>query len=126
MSKKIKEDEQINTNIERDKKIKANISKYKKIFKNIDNDKKVFIEKLYVEAAFMEVTLSDLQEQIKKAGAVFVAKNGNGFDITQEHPAQGSYNRMIKNYNTIMKTLIEYIPEEQDTDELLQFLNKGK
>lgn len=103
------------------------MSKYKKIFRTVDKDKKVFIEKLYTEAAFMEATLSELQEQIKTNGAVFTAKNGNGFEITQEHPAQKSYNAMIRNYNGIMKTLIEYVPEEDSSDELMQFLQgEGK
>lgn len=51
------------TDLERDKLLKKNINKYKRIFKNIDEDKKTFIEKLYVEAAFMEQTLLNFKKE---------------------------------------------------------------
>lgn len=109
------------TDLDRDKLLRRNINKYKRIFKNIDQDKKTFIEKLFTEAAFMEQTLSELQEQIKTEGAVKTFTNGNGFDVTQEHPATKSYNTMIRNYNGIMKTLIEYIPEDAEEDEFTRW-----
>lgn len=112
------------TDLERDKLLKKNINKYKRIFKNIDEDKKTFIEKLYVEAAFMEQTLFELQERIKEEGAVKTFTNGNGFEVVQEHPASKTYNTMIRNYNGIIKTLIEHIPEDAEEDEFTKWLDK--
>ena len=109
------------TDIERQKQLKRNLSKYRRIFKNINQDTKTFVEKLYTEAAFMEQTLSELQEKIKSEGAVIVTTNGNGFEVTQEHPATKSYNTMIRNYNGIIKTLIEHIPEDADEDEFTRW-----
>lgn len=112
--------------MEKDKLTKSLLGKYRKIFKNIDKDKKIFIEKLFTEAVFMEITLMELQEKIKEEGAVTTAKNGNGFEVTQEHPATKSYNTMIRNYNGIMKTLLENVPEDTKDDELMLFIGKGK
>ncbi len=109
--------------MDREKAIKKILSKYRKIFKEIHSDERVFIEKLYTEAAFMEQTLIELQAQVKKEGAVVPLVNGNGFEVLTEHPAQKSYNTMIRNYNGVIKTLIEYIPKESG-DELSEWLKK--
>lgn len=108
---------------EREKEIKKDISKYKKIFKDLDGDKKIFAEKLYTQLAFMDATLKELKEQIETEGAVITGVNGNGFEVTSEHPAQKSYNAIIKNYNTVMKSLIDLLPEKQrEDDELMSFI----
>lgn len=50
--------------------------------------------------------------------------NGNGFEVVQEHPASKTYNTMIRNYNGIIKTLIEHIPEDAEEDEFTKWLDK--
>lgn len=99
--------------------------RYKKIFKNIDEDKKPFAQKWYCEAAFMKITLQDLQEKINTDGAVIESFNGNGILIKTEHPAQKSYNTMIRNYNATVKHLIDLLPSETaKSDELTEFIGK--
>ena len=66
----------------------------------------------------MEVTLEELHARVNKEGAIIETINGNGFDVLLENPAQKSYNTMIRNYNTIMKTLAEIIPSAVTDDEL--------
>lgn len=110
---------------DKDKLIKRDLSKYKKIFTGADENKKLFAEKLYTQAAFMNATLCELAETIKKEGAVITAVNGNGFETTSEHPAQKSYNAMIKNYNAAIKSLIDLLPDGRaGADELMEFLRK--
>lgn len=114
-------------NISKDDAIKKEIAKYKKIFNKIEEDRKPFAERLYNQAAFMNVTLSELQENIKTEGAVIKTINGNGFETTTEHPAQKSYNTMIKNYNATIKALIDLLPPaEKESDELLDFISDNK
>ena len=106
---------------EKEKEIKKEISKYKDIFKDIPEDKKPFAEKLYNQAAFMLITLNELQKKINDEGAVIEAINGNGFKTINEHPAQKS---MIKNYNSTIKALIDLLPKsEKEGDELIDFLS---
>lgn len=113
--------------LEKDELIKQKIKKYKTIFRHVEKDKKTFVEKLYKQAAFMEVTLDDLQQTINEEGPVIESTNGNGFEVTQEHPAQKSYNIMIRNYNNIIKTLVDMLPEDKgEKDDLTEFLLSGK
>lgn len=108
----------------KDKIIKFELKKYKEIFANIEEDKKPFAEKLYIQAAFMSATLQELQKIINTEGAVISSTNGNGFETIGEHPAQKSYNTMIRNYNGTIKHLLDLLPDGQkDNDELLEFIS---
>ncbi len=110
--------------MDKDKEIKKEISKFKKIFANIAEDKKPFAERLYKQAAFMSVTLQELQEKIKDEGSIIKGKNGNGFIVCSENPAQKSYNIMIKNYNATIKALVEMLPKDnKESDELMDFIS---
>lgn len=113
---------------EKEKLIKKELNKYKNIFKSIDEDKKPFAQKWYEQAAFMSITLNELQDKIKTEGAVIETTNGNGFITYSEHPAQKSYNVMIRNYNATIKHLIDLLPDSEkgNQDELLEFLGRGK
>lgn len=110
--------------MDKDKAIKQEINKYKKIFAKIDEEKQPFAERLYKQAAFMEVTLQELQDRVKENGAIVEGMNGNGFVVCSENPAQKSYNIMIKNYNATIKALVDMLPkEEKESDELLNFIS---
>lgn len=126
MNKKSKKAKESSAEIEKEKARKSITAKYKKIFKNVEKDKKTFVEKLCKEAVFMELTLMELQKKIEEDGAVIETTNGNGFKVKQENPATKSYNTMIRNYNGIMKTLVEQVPEGAEADELMLFLGNGK
>lgn len=112
--------------MDKERYIKIEIQRFKKIFKDIEEDKKPFAEKLYTQAAFMSATLNELQEIVKSEGAVITSINGNGFETKMENPAQKSYNVMIRNYNATIKSLIEMLPEGQETDDLISYIGGGK
>ena len=115
-----------------DKRIKSEISKLNKIFKNISEDKKKLCQNLIRNAAFMAVTLEDLQEIIREEGPIKTLTNGNGFDTIQEHPAQKSYTAMITRYSSIIKQLQDLLPDNKAEDinkageALAKFVAKGK
>lgn len=103
--------------------ISSNIDK---VLELVDQNKQSLAKKLCERIKFMEKTLKELESSIKKDGPVIVTKNGNGFDVTMENPAQKSYNVMIGKYNAMLKTLIDLIPKGEDSeDELLKFLGGG-
>lgn len=111
---------------EKDKKIKREIAKFKKIFKSVYPKGNIFAEKLYQQAAFMSVTLDELEEKINAEGAIIKTVNGNGFEVTMEHPAAKQYNAMIKNFNATIKALADLIPDNrEESDELIDFI-RGK
>ncbi len=103
------------------------MSKLTEFYKDLPEEKRVFAKKLIDQLTWMEKTLRKLKKTVDENGATFTATNGNGFEIVQEHPAQKSYNTMIKNYNATLKQLIELLPEEKGTeeDELMKYITGG-
>lgn len=108
-------------------KISAELRKFKGFCRNLSKDRKNIAIKLCQKAAFMEVTLEDLQDRINKEGAIVEAVNGNGFKVKSENPAQKTYNTMIKNYNATIKSLVDLMPEGASAnDELIGFIRRGR
>lgn len=106
-------------------KLKANKSSldlYNEIYKDLDINKKIFAEKLYREAEHMERTLDKLKAQVDEEGAIIKTVNGNGFEVINEHPAQKSYNIMIRNYNNTLRQLEELAPVTQKKESKLKAL----
>lgn len=118
--------------IDKDRQIKKEISKLKRIFKDIAPNKKTLCEKLIQNAAFMAVTLEELQEQINEEGSVIKSINGNGFETVQEAPASKAYNTMINRYTSVIKQLQDLLPDAKTDnvnkagEALAAFVAKGK
>jgi hypothetical protein len=66
---------------------------------------------LIKNAAFMTITLEDLQAVINEHGAVSQYKNGENQFGTKKSPEVEIYNTMIKNYSSIIKQLTDLLPE---------------
>ncbi len=96
--------------------------KLQNLFVDVPANKQELVEGLIQNASFMVATLSDLQKQIKKDGAIITAQNGNGFMVANENPAQKSYNTMINRYTALMKTLIEMLPDKASAKSKLELL----
>lgn len=94
-------------------KVAAEKRKLLKIFQNLPENKKKLCDKLIGNAAFMAATLDDLQKRINEDGSIITAPNGNGFEITQEHPAQKSYNAMMGNYKAVINQLTALLPDQK-------------
>ena len=117
---------------EKDKRIKKEKNRLKKIFSEISESKRKLAEPLIENAAFMRITLEDLQQQVNDEGAVIEAVNGNGFKTQQEHPAQKSYNVMMNRYSATIKQLTDLLPDAKTEttskagEALAAFVMKGK
>jgi hypothetical protein len=111
----------------KEERIATELRKFKGFCRNLSRDRKNIAVKLCQKAAFMEVTLEDLQDQINKEGTIVEAVNGNGFEVRSENPAQKTYNTMIKNYNATIKVLVDLMPEGASAnDELIGFVKKKR
>ncbi len=100
--------------------IKKEISRLRKIFKDLDKDKWDTAFSMIKNAAFMIVTLEDLQETINREGAVSEYQNGENQWGTKKSPEVEIYNTMIKNHMAIIKQLSDLLPKQpskQDTDD---------
>lgn len=107
------------TQEEKNKLIKKEMLRLKKIFKDLEKDKWDTAISLIKNAAFMSVTLEDLQETINREGAVSEYQNGENQWGTKKSPEVEIYNTMIKNHMTIIKQLSDLLPKQavkQDDD----------
>lgn len=108
-----------------DRKNSKELKKLKKIFKDIEPGKRQTVEKLISNAAFMAESLDDLQEIIRDKGFVEEYQNGaNQYGVKKCSEVE-IYNTMIKNYSSIIKQLVDLLPNEAkgSGDELLDFIS---
>lgn len=98
-------------NIEKVKKIKKELAKLNKIYKDIDGDKKKVVDNLIQNAAFMSVSLKELQEAINIKGYTEEYQNGEHQKGIKKAPEVDIYNTMIKNYSTVTKQLLDLLPK---------------
>lgn len=99
------------TKEEKDKLIKKELSRLKRIFKDLEKDKMDTASSLIRNAAFMTITLTDLQETINREGATSFYQNGETQWGTKKSPEVEIYNTMIKNHMAIIKQLTDLLPK---------------
>ncbi len=99
--------------------------KISKLFENVEENKRSLVEGLIEQFCFMYVQLKELNEIINKKGVVEKFKQGKQ-EFDRERPATKTYNTMIKNYNLIVRQLIENLPNKKplDPDDEFEEFNK--
>ena len=83
------------------------------LFKEIPPKKYELATRLIDKAAFMHVTLEELQEYINEHGVKEKYKNGANQSGYKDSVEAKTHANMIKNYTTIMKQLSEMLPLEK-------------
>ena len=97
----------------KEERIEAELKRITERFEKADGNAKAIVAPLIQNAAFMKVTLEDLQEIINAEGVTDEYKNGaNQYGIKQSATLQ-SYNALIKNYASVIKTLASILPPEE-------------
>lgn len=92
-------------------KIEEEIARLTKLLSDVDSKSKKIVESLIRNAAFMAVTLEELQETINENGVVSEYQNGENQWGTKKSPEVEIYNVMIKNHSAIMKQLTDLRPK---------------
>ena len=111
----------------REDRIESEIKRLTKLFKDIDEDKVQLVKGLIRRAAFMMVSLEDLEDDINNNGVVEEFSQTANISYDRERPAAKTYISLSKNYHTTMKELIGILPKEtakQVEDDLLSFIGK--
>lgn len=106
-----------NKDISKEERINKEIRRLKRIFKKMDDDTKKVTQSLVENAAFMAVTLEDLQETINREGVVSEYQNGANQWGTKKSPEVEVYNTMIKHYMIIVKQLTDLLPDAEVVEE---------
>ena len=84
----------------------------KKLKKNYENCHKV-LDGLIYRAAFMRIVLEDLENDIKENGPTEMFTQSDMVEPYQrKRPAIDIYNTTVKNYNTVIKQLLDSIPKD--------------
>lgn len=95
------------------------------MFKDLPEEQMQLVNPLIQRLAFMQITLEDMEKDIKANGTFELTKTRPR--KLRERPVVKTYNAMIKNYNTTLKQLLDRLPTqkaEEAEDELLAFLRK--
>lgn len=108
---------------------KRRLKEYEESFKNIDADKMRIVKKAVEYAVDLEFHLVDLQSELEKTGFIEEYKNGANQFGTKESTASKSYSTVLKNYNSLIRTLLSCMPQAVPTEEddgFNDFLNSIK
>lgn len=97
----------------KEKRIKLELARLEEIYRELPPNKLALVVPLLENAAFMKVTLEDLQESINRNGCSDEYKNGENQYGKKAAADLQAYNSLIKNYNTVSDRLEKLLPPEQ-------------
>ncbi len=115
--------------ITREARVKKEFLRLKRIFKDIPKDVMDTHISLLENAAFMTITLQDLQRTITDKGVISEYQNGENQWGTKKSPEVEIYNTMVKNHASIIKQIAENLPEQSSKDvaeDIMKFAFSGK
>ena len=113
--------------LSKDARVKKELSKLEKIFEVIDKDKRIVIDGLINRAAFMRITLEDYEKDINLNGSTEPFTQSERLKpYDRERVSVRLYNAMNKNYQSIIKQLVDYLPKdlEEYDDGFEEFISR--
>jgi hypothetical protein len=112
----------INARIKRERKRLAGI------FEKVDENQRKSAEKLIERAAFMLISLEDMEEELKTGGLMTKMQQGE-YVIERAHPLLSPYNATAKNYAAVCRQLKELLPERavgEEGQEIARLIGEKK
>ena len=80
------------------------------IFHDLDDNKLAVCDTLFARAAFITVSLQDLEEELSRSGWVEPYQNGENQRGLKKSAAAEVHISLTKNLNAIMKQLLDIVP----------------
>lgn len=96
-----------------------------KLFKKVDKEKKNVVDNLVSNAAFMYVSLRELELIVQRDGYIEEYKNGANQTGKKKSAALEAYNNLITSYTKVVKQLVDLLPEGESNvagKALLEFI----
>lgn len=87
---------------------KRRINKYKEAFSHLDNNTMMIVEKTIECIVDLEFRIDKLQKELDTIGFVEEYQNGNNQFGTKESTISKAYSNVLKNYNSLIRTLLSY------------------
>ena len=95
-----------------------------KIFKDLEANKLNTCKALIARAAFITISLEDLEEQLNETGWVEVYQNGENQSGLKKAAAADVHISLTKNLNAIIKQLLELVPPAQKASRLEMMMRR--
>lgn len=81
--------------------IELEYERLRSLFSSVDESKTELVDNLILQAAFMKIELSKLQDQIRNHGAIQISSKG----AQRQTEAAKYYTKLVNSYGTVIKTL---------------------
>ena len=94
----------------KEERIKAEIERLNALFKGADTNKIKLATPLIQNAAFMAITLQEMQTIINRDGVTETYTNGKNQGGKKASAGIQGYNSLVKNYAAVIKTLLGLVP----------------
>ena len=109
---------------EKEKQIKKETRRLKSIFKDLEPHKLKTVDALIARAAFITVSLQELESQLNQEGWVEPYQNGRNQSGLKKSAAADVHISLTKNLNAIMKQLLDLVPPAQKESRLAAMMTR--
>lgn len=106
----------------REGRIKKELKRLKRIFAPLPQNERDFVKPLIENAAFMAITLEDLQAEINDYGCIDEYQNGENQKGVKQSASTQAYVAVMKTYNTTMDKLLAKLPKDVGKNALAKFM----
>lgn len=108
------------TELTKEERITREQRRLRAVFKTLEPGKLRVAENLIRDAAWMAVTLEDLQRTIDEEGIEVEYQNGANQHGTKQSEAVKTHIAMMKNYASAIKLLTDIVPEQRKKESRLE------
>lgn len=108
---------------EKEKKIRRETKRLKDIFRDLEPNKLKAVDTLIDRAAFITVSLQDLEAELNANSWTETYTNGRNQEGIKKSAACEAYNSLTKNLTTIMKQLVDLVPPAQKEGRLAAMMH---
>lgn len=110
--------------MKKETRIKREQDRLSEIFKDLEPNKLRTCQALIARAAFITVSLEDLEQQLNLTGWVEAYQNGENQSGLKKAAAADVHISLTKNLNAIVKQLLDLVPPAQKESRLAAMMNK--
>ncbi len=110
--------------LSKDQRIRQEYERMKELFAALPENELRFCDPLLQNAAFMKVTLEDLQDSINRNGVTDDYQNGANQSGTKASADLQAYNSLAKVYNALMDKLSAKLPKEVRKSKLAAMMDE--
>ena len=109
---------------DKEKRIRKESRRLLEIFQGLEPNKLKAVDALIARAAFITVSLQDLEDELNTSGWTETYTNGRNQEGVKKAAAAEAHISLTKNLNAIMKQLLELVPPEQKASRLAEMMGK--